>query len=177
MIVSLNINSSVVSLALSSVSLMGAGLAPAVLVRVLGLRHSGTSLSLSVVTGLVVALAWRAASFGGVLNEAAPGILAGRYSKGRWTSRSFAAAVCWTSHTSEFRRLLPVSIRSCCTRYTPTAVGRREWQHPGRVPCVRSEPRRDSRRNANTFPEDCKGCSFIRSHERRLLQEFSQVAV
>jgi Na+/proline symporter len=76
MAVSLALHSSVVSLALSSTSLMAAGLAPVVAVRVLGWRHSGSSLVLSVLVGVGVAALWRAAGFGVLINEAAPGMLA-----------------------------------------------------------------------------------------------------
>jgi SSS family solute:Na+ symporter/sodium/proline symporter len=74
---SLATDSSVMSLALGSVSLIGAGLAPAVMARVLGWRFTGVSLIAAVVTGVVVALAWRLAGLAGTINEAAPGIAAG----------------------------------------------------------------------------------------------------
>jgi Na+/proline symporter len=77
MTVSLSVHTTVVNLALTSVSLMGAGLAPAMMVRVLGWRHSGRSLVLAVAVGIVTATVWRVQGLGGMINEAAPGIVAG----------------------------------------------------------------------------------------------------
>lgn len=71
------IHGSVVSLALSSVSLLGAGLAPAVMVRVLNWRHSATSIALGMLTGLGSAIAWKAYGWSGWMNEAAIGIALG----------------------------------------------------------------------------------------------------
>lgn len=64
---------SVVGLALSSVSYMAAGIAPAVMVRVLGLTASATGLGVSVLTGLTVACLWKSFGLGSFMNEAAPG--------------------------------------------------------------------------------------------------------
>jgi Na+/proline symporter len=77
MAVSMTLHTTVVNLALTSVSLMGAGLAPAMMVRVLGWRHSGRSLVLAVLVGIATAALWRMQGLGGTLNEAAPGIMAG----------------------------------------------------------------------------------------------------
>jgi Na+/proline symporter len=77
MILSTALQSSVVSLALSSVSLMGAGLAPAMIIRLFGWRHSASSLTLSVIMGFSAATAWKMIGLGAFINEAAPGILAG----------------------------------------------------------------------------------------------------
>jgi len=62
---------------LSSVSIMGAGIAPCVLVRVTGLRHTPASLLLSILAGTATAIIWKLLSFDLFLSEAAPGIIAG----------------------------------------------------------------------------------------------------
>ncbi|HVT34072.1 MAG TPA: hypothetical protein VHE37_00700 [Nevskiaceae bacterium] len=69
--------SSVMCVALSSVSMMAAGIAPAVMVKVSGWRYSAESLLATVLTGIGAALAWRIAGFDAAINEAAPGLLAG----------------------------------------------------------------------------------------------------
>jgi len=74
---SLSVQSSVLNLALSSVSLMGAGLAPAMIVRVMNWRHSADSLLAAIVLGMIVAGLWRFAGYSAFVNEAAPGIVAG----------------------------------------------------------------------------------------------------
>lgn len=75
MIVSLNLHSTVVDLALSSVSLMGAGLAPAMLIHVLNWRRTDASLIVCVLAGFCTAVLWRYYGLGGFMNEAAPGIV------------------------------------------------------------------------------------------------------
>jgi Na+/proline symporter len=76
MVVSLNLHSTVVDLALSSVSLMGAGLAPAMLIRVLNWRRTDLSLCAAVIVGTSVAILWRCFGLSAsVMNEAAPGIV------------------------------------------------------------------------------------------------------
>jgi sodium/proline symporter len=85
---SLVMHSTVLNLALSSVALMGAGLAPAMIVRVLGWRHTATSLIASVLVGLGVATLWRLVGLGGIVNEAAPGIAAGLL--GNWAAAALA---------------------------------------------------------------------------------------
>lgn len=77
MLVSLVIHGTVVTFALSSVSLMGAGLAPGIMVKVMGWRHSERSLLITIVVGLAAAVAWKYSGLGGFLNEAAIGIGAG----------------------------------------------------------------------------------------------------
>ncbi|NQU58431.1 MAG: hypothetical protein HQ513_14455 [Rhodospirillales bacterium] len=67
----------VFGLAIASVSLMGAGLAAPVMVKVMGWNRSGPSLLFSIIAGLGAAIAWKYAGFGGQLNEAAVGIVAG----------------------------------------------------------------------------------------------------
>lgn len=76
MVVSMHLHSTVVNLALSSVSLMGAGLAPAMLIRVLNWRRTDVSLIAAVVMGIFTAILWRHLGLSGIMNEAAPGILA-----------------------------------------------------------------------------------------------------
>jgi sodium/proline symporter len=74
MILSLNLHSTVVDLALSSVSLLGAGLAPAMLIRVLNWRRTDISLIATVLIGTSTAILWRFFGLSGFMNEAAPGI-------------------------------------------------------------------------------------------------------
>lgn len=75
MLTSLNLGMSVVSMALSSVSLMGAGIAGAVMIRVLGWRRSPLSTLGSIIAGLTAAVVWKSLGYGSFLNEAAIGIL------------------------------------------------------------------------------------------------------
>lgn len=77
MILSYVINGTVVTLALSSVAIMGAGLAPSVLAQVLDWRPTFAAIVLSIVTGTLTAIAWKFAGADSVLNEALPGMLAG----------------------------------------------------------------------------------------------------
>ncbi|MFZ1990657.1 MAG: hypothetical protein WAW96_12895 [Alphaproteobacteria bacterium] len=77
MVLSLISNASVVSLALTSVSLLGAGIAPAMLARTLGVRQSGFSILSGLVVGFGVATSWKLSGLGAIVNEAAPGLLAG----------------------------------------------------------------------------------------------------
>ncbi|MBI1406073.1 MAG: hypothetical protein GC145_08105 [Caulobacter sp.] len=71
------LNATVVGLALSSVSLMGAGLAPAMLIRLLSWKQNDFSLIASIIAGLTVAIAWKLSGIGATLNEALPGLVAG----------------------------------------------------------------------------------------------------
>jgi len=75
MLISLNLHSTVVDLALASVSLMGAGLAPAMLIRVLNWPRTDISVIVSVAVGICTAILWRYFGLSGTMNEAAPGIL------------------------------------------------------------------------------------------------------
>lgn len=77
MVCSLLIKGTVVSIALSSVSMMGAGLAPAVMIKVMRWHHTGVSLILTVFTGVASAVLWKLYGFSDTLNEAAIGIIAG----------------------------------------------------------------------------------------------------
>jgi hypothetical protein len=54
--------------------LMGAGLAPAMLIRVLNWRRTDTSLIVTVAVGTLAAIVWRLLGLSGIINEAAPGI-------------------------------------------------------------------------------------------------------
>ncbi len=75
MLLSLNLHGTVFALALLSVSLLGAALAPAMLVRILHLRSTGTSLTASVLAGFTTAALWSYFGLSGTMNEAAPGML------------------------------------------------------------------------------------------------------
>lgn len=77
MAISANLDRSVVSLVLSSISLLGAALAPSVMIRVLGWRRTSTSVMASMLAGFATAAIWKYCGYGDALNEAAPGILAG----------------------------------------------------------------------------------------------------
>lgn len=77
MVASLYLHSTVTDLALSAVGIMGAGLAPAMIVQLLGWRHSAASLTGSIIIGLAVAAYWKISGLNAVINEAAPGMAAG----------------------------------------------------------------------------------------------------
>lgn len=74
---SLEKQTTVFDLAITAVSLMGAGLAPAVAVKVLEWPHSAVSLTTAVFAGFIAAVAWKFAGFPGTVNEAAIGIPVG----------------------------------------------------------------------------------------------------
>lgn len=65
---------SVFALAVTSISLMAAGLAPAVAIKVLRWRHTAASLTVAVFVGFFAALAWNVAGLSGAVNESAVGI-------------------------------------------------------------------------------------------------------
>jgi len=75
MAVSLILHSTVFNLALSSVSLLGAGLAPAMMIRVLNLRRTDPSLIAAVLVGFSTASLWRIFNLDTFINETAPGIV------------------------------------------------------------------------------------------------------
>jgi Na+/proline symporter len=75
MIVSLHLHNTVVDLALASVSMMGAGLAPAMLIRLLNWRRTDMSLIVVVVVGTGTAVVWRYLGLSPIMNEAAPGMI------------------------------------------------------------------------------------------------------
>jgi Na+/proline symporter len=77
MIMSLSLHSSVKDLALSSVGIMGAGLAPAMIIRVLGWRYAPNALLWVVLSGFATATLWMYFGYNDIINEAAPGILVG----------------------------------------------------------------------------------------------------
>jgi sodium/proline symporter len=75
MVLSAVMGGSVVSLALSSVSMVGAGLAVPVMIKVSGWKHTGASLTGSMVVGIASAAIWVQVGFPRYLNEAAIGML------------------------------------------------------------------------------------------------------
>lgn len=77
MALSLILEGNVVTLALSSVAIMGAGLAPSVLIRILGWRCTASSLFAAITAGTFTAIAWKLVGFDATLNEALPGMTAG----------------------------------------------------------------------------------------------------
>jgi Na+/proline symporter len=77
MLLSLTLDSSVFSLAIASVSLLGAAIAPTMAVRLFGYKLAGTTMAVSIVAGFGAALAWKFFGYDAVLNEALPGMIAG----------------------------------------------------------------------------------------------------
>lgn len=77
MLVSVSIQGTVLNVALSSVSLIGAGLAAAVMIKVLNWRHSAFSLFCVIATGIASAVLWKLAGMGDYFNEAGIGMAAG----------------------------------------------------------------------------------------------------
>ncbi|MGI8570306.1 MAG: sodium:solute symporter family transporter [Methylocella sp.] len=77
MLVSVLIHGSVVSVVLSSVSLMGAGLAAAVMIKVMGWPHSAASLLCAIIGGVASAVLWRQFGMSGHFNEAGVGMMVG----------------------------------------------------------------------------------------------------
>jgi len=69
--------SSVFQVALSSVSLMGAGLAAPVMIKVMNWQRTGISLLCSICVGFLGAIVWKYIGMGSLLNEAAIGIVLG----------------------------------------------------------------------------------------------------
>ncbi len=67
-------HATVFGLAITSISFMAAGLAPAVAIKVLGWRHTSLSLTAAVFVGFTGALAWNIGGLSGLINEAAIGI-------------------------------------------------------------------------------------------------------
>ena len=75
--VSLSGGATVLDLVLNSIGLMAAGLAPAVLVRILGLQNTELSIALAIVVGIAAAIAWKVVGLDGLMNQAGPGMAAG----------------------------------------------------------------------------------------------------
>jgi sodium/proline symporter len=71
------LSGSVYTIALSSVSLMGAGLAPAVIIRAMHWRHSALSLILTIASGITAAVIWKQLGLSGIINETGIGMTAG----------------------------------------------------------------------------------------------------
>lgn len=77
MCVSAVIQGTVLTLALSSVSLMGAGLAAPVMVKIMGWNHTTSSLACAISVGLVSAIAWKYSGMATYVNEAGIGMISG----------------------------------------------------------------------------------------------------
>lgn len=77
LVASLVLQGSVLSLALGSISLMAAGLAPTVMIKLLGWRHNAASIAVAMGVGIGAAVAWKMVGYGAWLNEAAVGMLLG----------------------------------------------------------------------------------------------------
>ena len=67
----------VLTLALGAVSLLGAALAPAVMVKIMNWRHNVVSLACAIAFGATAAIAWKMSGAGAVLNEAGVGMCVG----------------------------------------------------------------------------------------------------
>nr|VFK53542.1 MAG: Na+/proline symporter [Candidatus Kentron sp. TUN]VFK55603.1 MAG: Na+/proline symporter [Candidatus Kentron sp. TUN] len=79
MLVSARIGGTVVSLILSAISLIAAGLAVPVMIKVMDWRHTGMSLTGTVIIGIASAVAWKQLGFSQYLNEAAAGMLSSAF--------------------------------------------------------------------------------------------------
>jgi sodium/proline symporter len=77
MAISTQLAGSVYALALGSVSIMGAGLAPAVIVRVMRWDHTAISLLTTIASGFLAAITWKLSDYGAHFNEAGIGIATG----------------------------------------------------------------------------------------------------
>lgn len=77
MLASMVMHGSVVSIALSSVSIMGAALAPSVLIKIMGWSYTPASIFTAILSGTVIAITWNFIGLGASLNEALPGMLVG----------------------------------------------------------------------------------------------------
>ncbi len=77
MAVAVAADSTVAKLAMSSVSMIGAGLAAPVMIKVMGWRHTGASLNGAVAVGIASAVVWVQVGLATHLNEAVVGVLAG----------------------------------------------------------------------------------------------------
>lgn len=77
MFLSVSLTGNVFSLALSSVSLLGAALAPVVMARVLDYQLNRPAAATAILVGASIAILWRSFGLNSFLNEAAPGIAAG----------------------------------------------------------------------------------------------------
>jgi Na+/proline symporter len=75
--ISLMIQGSVVTLALSSVAVMGAGLAPSVLAQLFRWKPGAATVAASIAAGATAAVAWKIFGLDAILNEALPGMLVG----------------------------------------------------------------------------------------------------
>jgi Na+/proline symporter len=74
MFISFMVQGSVAEFALGAASLIGAGLAAPVMIKLLGLRHTGASLMAAIFLGLLVAIGWSTSGMSSFINEAAVGI-------------------------------------------------------------------------------------------------------
>lgn len=93
--IALDGRATVFDLAITSVSLMAAGLAPAVATKVLGWPHTALSLTAGVVIGFAAALVWKLVGYPGTINESAIGIPLGFltiYLVGKASTSTYAEA-------------------------------------------------------------------------------------
>jgi hypothetical protein len=83
------IHGSVLTLALSSVSMMGAGIAGAVLIKIMGWRHNAVTLCCTIAVGLFAAAAWTYAGLSSTVNESGIGAACGIVTNWLLTKWSF----------------------------------------------------------------------------------------
>jgi hypothetical protein len=76
-LVSAAMHGSAYNVALSSMPLMGAGLAAAVMIKVLGWRHSAASLLCAIIGGIFIAVLWQQSGMGTFIYEAGIGTAGG----------------------------------------------------------------------------------------------------
>jgi Na+/proline symporter len=75
MIAAYFIGGTVLSLALASISFLAAGLAPAVIIKVMNLQHSAVSVFFAILGGLTIAFTWQKIGLSSSINESAPGMI------------------------------------------------------------------------------------------------------
>ncbi|HKH80528.1 MAG TPA: hypothetical protein VKA03_02760 [Methylovirgula sp.] len=71
---SLILPGNVFSMAIGSISKIGAAIGGPVMIKALGLKHSAASLLAAILTGMITACAWDYLGYGGLFNEAAIGL-------------------------------------------------------------------------------------------------------
>lgn len=76
-IISFYLPTSVFNVIVTAVSLLGASIGPAVLIKITGIKHSSGSLIATIIVGLLASYAWKLGPYGALMNEAVIGILSG----------------------------------------------------------------------------------------------------
>lgn len=92
MAISAVIHGSVVTLALSSVSMMGAGLAAAVMIKVMRWKHTALSLTGAIAAGIISAIVWKYYGMSSYVNEAGIGMVVALTINWLLAERKYSAA-------------------------------------------------------------------------------------